>query len=47
MLCLNKRQIAFGKPDDLLDRDVLEETYGGAIVEIPGTDRSDSPAHHH
>jgi ABC-type Mn2+/Zn2+ transport system ATPase subunit len=48
VLCLNKRQIAFGPPDDVLDRHVLEETYAGAIVEIPGSDRVGVlPAHHH
>jgi ABC-type Mn2+/Zn2+ transport system ATPase subunit len=48
VLCLNKRQIAFGAPDEVLDRRVLEETYGGAIVEIPGSDRVGVlPAHHH
>jgi ABC-type Mn2+/Zn2+ transport system ATPase subunit len=48
VLCLNKRQIAFGPPDDVLDRAVLEATYAGAIVEIPGTDHVGIlPAHHH
>jgi len=48
VLCLNKRQIAFGEPDQILDREVLEETYAGAIVEIPGSDRVGVlPAHHH
>jgi ABC-type Mn2+/Zn2+ transport system ATPase subunit len=48
VLCLNHRQIAFGRPDDVLDREVLEATYAGAIVEIPGSDRVGVlPAHHH
>ena len=48
VLCLNKRQIAFGAPDEVLDRKVLEATYAGAIVEIPGSDRVGVlPAHHH
>jgi ABC-type Mn2+/Zn2+ transport system ATPase subunit len=48
VLCLNKRQIAFGPPDEVLDREVLEATYAGAIVEIPGSDRVGIlPAHHH
>src|SRR6185312_14290067 len=38
VLCLNKRQIAFGEPDQVLDREVLEATYAGEIVEIPGSD---------
>jgi ABC-type Mn2+/Zn2+ transport system ATPase subunit len=48
VLCLNKRQIAFGKPSEVLDRHVLEKTYAGAIVEIPGSDHVGIlPAHHH
>jgi ABC-type Mn2+/Zn2+ transport system ATPase subunit len=48
VLCLNHRQIAFGSPDEVLDREVLEATYAGAIVEIPGSDRVGVlPAHHH
>jgi ABC-type Mn2+/Zn2+ transport system ATPase subunit len=48
VLCLNRRQIAFGGPAEVLDREVLEQTYAGAIVEIPGTDKLGVlPAHHH
>jgi ABC-type Mn2+/Zn2+ transport system ATPase subunit len=48
VLCLNQRQIAFGRPDEVLDREVLEATYAGAIVEIPGSDHLGVlPAHHH
>jgi len=48
VLCLNRRQVAFGRPDEVLDRSVLEQTYAGAIVEIPGSDRVGVlPAHHH
>jgi ABC-type Mn2+/Zn2+ transport system ATPase subunit len=48
VLCLNQRQIAFGRPDEVLDRQVLEATYAGAIVEIPGSDHVGVlPAHHH
>jgi ABC-type Mn2+/Zn2+ transport system ATPase subunit len=48
VLCLNHRQIAFGRPDEVLDRVVLEATYGGAIIEIPGSDHVGVlPAHHH
>lgn len=48
VLCLNRAQIAFGPPDDVLDRGVLEATYAGAIVEIPGSDHLGVlPAHHH
>ena len=48
VLCLNRHQIAFGPPESVLDRDVLEQTYAGAIVELPGTDTVGLlPAHHH
>ena len=51
VLCLNGAQIAFGPPDVVLTRDVLERTYGGAIVVLPGEDGAPAagivPAHHH
>lgn len=48
VLCVNRRQIAAGPPAATLDREVLEATYGGAIVEIPGTSgKAILPAHHH
>jgi ABC-type Mn2+/Zn2+ transport system ATPase subunit len=48
VLCVNRRQIAFGPPARTLDREVLEATYGGAIVEIPGAaGRAILPPHHH
>ena len=50
VLCLNGRQIAFGAPAATLTRAVLEETYGGSIVTLPGEDGSTVgilPAHHH
>jgi ABC-type Mn2+/Zn2+ transport system ATPase subunit len=48
VLCLNGRQIAFGPPAEVLTRDVLERTYGGAIVALPGDERHGVlPPHHH
>jgi ABC-type Mn2+/Zn2+ transport system ATPase subunit len=49
VLCLNRRQIAFGTPAATLTRRVLEQTYGGAIVTIPGEPAASGilPAHHH
>jgi len=48
VLCLNRTQIAFGPPDSALDRRVLEATYGGSIVEIPGQPgHGVLPPHHH
>jgi ABC-type Mn2+/Zn2+ transport system ATPase subunit len=46
VLCLNHRQIAFGTPGPTLTRDVLEATYGGAIVDLGG-EECILPAHHH
>lgn len=46
VLCINYRQIAIGEPEATLDREVLEATYGGAIVEIPGGGVV-LPPHHH
>jgi ABC-type Mn2+/Zn2+ transport system ATPase subunit len=46
VLCVNRRQIAIGAPDLTLDRGVLEATYGGAIVEIPGGGRAILPPQH-
>jgi ABC-type Mn2+/Zn2+ transport system ATPase subunit len=53
VLCLNRRQIAFGPPDQTLSFAVLEATYGGAIVMLPaGQQETDErpailPPHHH
>jgi ABC-type Mn2+/Zn2+ transport system ATPase subunit len=47
VLCVNGSQIAVGPPEEVLGREVLEATYGGAIVEIPGGGRAILPAHHH
>ena len=47
VLCLNRRQIAFGPPEETLTRTVLEETYGGAIVALPGETAAVLPPHHH
>jgi len=47
VLCINGHQVARGTPADVLDDvEVLERTYGGAIVEIPGG-RAILPPHHH
>lgn len=48
VLCLNHEQVAWGRPDEVLDREVLERTYGGQIVEIPGhPGEGVLPPHHH
>jgi ABC-type Mn2+/Zn2+ transport system ATPase subunit len=48
VLCLNRRQVAFGPPDEVLSRPVLEETYGAAIVALDEAGRLGVvPPHHH
>ena len=50
VLCLNRRQIAFGRPDETLTRAVLERTYGGELVRLPageGEAVGILPPHHH
>jgi ABC-type Mn2+/Zn2+ transport system ATPase subunit len=50
VLCLNRRQIAFGPPVETLTRAVLERTYGGSIVALPsenGETVGILPPHHH
>jgi ABC-type Mn2+/Zn2+ transport system ATPase subunit len=48
VLCLNRQQVAYGPPETTLDRAVLEATYGGAIVELPGDHAHGVlPPHHH
>jgi ABC-type Mn2+/Zn2+ transport system ATPase subunit len=48
VLCLNRRQVAFGRPQESLSLEVLEATYGGTIVELPGSgSRAILPPHHH
>jgi ABC-type Mn2+/Zn2+ transport system ATPase subunit len=37
VLCLNRRQVAFGPPRETLTRAVLEQTYGSEIVVIDGS----------
>ncbi len=47
VLCLNRRAVAFGPPEQTLTRRVIEETYGAAIVSLPGETLGILPAHHH
>jgi len=48
VLCLNRVQIAFGPPAATLTEEVVERTYGGEIVTLPGGARVGIlPAHHH
>jgi ABC-type Mn2+/Zn2+ transport system ATPase subunit len=49
VLCINRRMVAFGSPAETLTRPVLERTYGGALVALPGEGDAIGilPAHHH
>jgi manganese/iron transport system ATP-binding protein/manganese/zinc/iron transport system ATP- binding protein len=46
VLCLNRRQIAYGTPAEVLTRELLEATYGGEIVVLDGM-RAVATQHHH
>jgi ABC-type Mn2+/Zn2+ transport system ATPase subunit len=49
VLCLNRRQVSFGPPEQTLTRETLEQTYGAAIVMLPGDGGRQAivPPHHH
>ncbi len=48
VLCLNRTQIAVGRPEEVLDLGVIEATYGAAVVQLPGGEaRALLPPHHH
>ncbi|HST39314.1 MAG TPA: metal ABC transporter ATP-binding protein [Conexibacter sp.] len=50
VLCLNRRQVAFGPPAQTLTLDVLAATYGRSIVTLPqdgGERLAILPPHHH
>ena len=49
VLCLNRRQVAFGPPERVLDRAVLEATYGSELIVLDGVDpgRAVTVQHHH
>src|SRR5581483_2320402 len=49
VLCLNRRMVAFGPPGETMTRAVLEETFGAAVVALPGEGEAVGvmPAHHH
>ena len=53
VLCLNRRQVAFGPPEATLTAHILEETHGGAIIRLPPPRAGETPQtgvlppHHH
>ena len=48
VLCLNRRQVAFGPPAEALDRPTIEATYGRELIvlEEPGAARAVTIQHH-
>ncbi len=46
VLCLNRRQIAYGPPE-VLDAETLERTYGGELIALPGGGKAVVVQHHH
>ena len=46
VLCLNRRQVAFGSPDEALAAPVLERTFGGEIVVLRDGERAVATQHH-
>lgn len=48
VLCLNRAQVACGAPDEVLDLEAIEETYGSAVIALPGGEgKAVLPPHHH
>ena len=48
VLCLNRVQVAFGPPEQTLTLEVIERTYGAAVIPLAGAPgRGIIPAHHH
>jgi len=47
VLCLNHRQIAYGRPEVALSPLVLEQTYGGELIVLEGGERAIVVQHHH
>ncbi len=47
VLCLHRRQIAFGAPAEVLGAAVLQETYGDELVVLEGGRSAVNVGHHH
>jgi ABC-type Mn2+/Zn2+ transport system ATPase subunit len=45
VLCLNREQVAFGPPADVLDVETVRRTYGQEVVELPGFSDVIVPGH--
>jgi manganese/iron transport system ATP-binding protein/manganese/zinc/iron transport system ATP- binding protein len=47
VLCLNRHQVAFGAPDQVLTKKALVETFGSDLLELPDGGFMAPPHHHH
>jgi ABC-type Mn2+/Zn2+ transport system ATPase subunit len=47
VLCLHRRQVAYGPPADVLGAAVLQETYGDELVVLDGGHSAVNVGHHH
>jgi ABC-type Mn2+/Zn2+ transport system ATPase subunit len=47
VLCLNREQVAFGPPAEILTGDVLAGTYGGELITLADGERAVVVQHHH
>jgi ABC-type Mn2+/Zn2+ transport system ATPase subunit len=47
VLCLHRRQVAFGAPAEVLTAPVLQETYGDELVVLEGGRAAVNVGHHH
>ena len=46
VLCLHRRQIAYGPPAAVLGAETLRETYGAELIVLEGGDRAVGVGHH-
>jgi ABC-type Mn2+/Zn2+ transport system ATPase subunit len=46
VLCLNRRQVAFGPPADVLTQEILQQTYGGELVVLREGRQAVAVEHH-
>ena len=47
VICLNRRQVAFGAPERTLTLEALEQTYGADLLVLEGGRRAVTVEHHH
>ena len=47
VLCLNRTQVAYGPPAEVLTAEALQATYGGELIVLPGGEQAIVVQHHH